>query len=81
MQLVSGHSKAGSQVALRFEMDTLVVLHTCPHPLNNADSYPYNPVRIELSQAAPVSDDDFCRNFRPENQRGFQNNALYHLGK
>jgi hypothetical protein len=38
-------------------------------------------VRIELSQAAPVSDDDFCRNFRPENQRGFQNNALYHLGK
>ncbi|MBB51880.1 MAG: urea carboxylase, partial [Pseudomonadales bacterium] len=25
--------------------------------------------------------DDFCRNFRPENQRGFQNNALYHLGK
>ncbi|ONM42847.1 urea carboxylase [Halopseudomonas pachastrellae] len=81
MQLVSGHSKAGNQVALRFEMDTLVVLHTCPHPLSSADSYPYNPVRIELSQAAPVSDDDFCRNFRPENQRGFQNNALYHLGK
>lgn len=81
MQLVSGHSQAGSQVALRFEMDTLVVLHTCPHPLSSADSYPYNPVRIELSQAAPVSDDDFCRNFRPENQRGFQNNALYHLGK
>ena len=81
MQLIGGHSKAGSQVTLRFEMDTLVVLHTCPHPLSSADSYPYNPVRIELSQAAPVSDDDFCRNFRPENQRGFQNNALYHLGK
>ena len=81
MQLVAGHSKAGSQVALRFEMDTLVVLHSCPHPLSSADSYPYTPVRIELSQAAPVSDDDFCRNFRPENQRGFQNNALYHLGK
>ena len=81
MQLIGGHSKAGSQVTLRFEMDTLVLLHTCPHPLSSADSYPYNPVRIELSQAAPVSDDDFCRNFRPENQRGFQNNALYHLGK
>ena len=74
-------AKPGARVTLRFEMETLVVMHTCPHPLSSAESYPYTPVRIELSQAAPVSDDDFCRNFRPENQRGFQNNALYHLGK
>ncbi|WVM89688.1 hypothetical protein UMZ34_04145 [Halopseudomonas pachastrellae] len=40
MQLVAGHSKAGSQVALRFEMDTLVVLHSCPHPLSSADQLP-----------------------------------------
>ncbi|SDS35862.1 hypothetical protein SAMN05216271_1743 [Halopseudomonas sabulinigri] len=81
LQLVEGHSAAGSQVALRFEMDTLVLLHTCPHPLNQAKAYPYTPVQIELSQAAAVDDDDYCRNFRPENQRGFMNNALYHLGK
>ena len=27
----------------------------------------------------PVSDDDYCKNFRPENQRGFLNNQLYYL--
>ncbi len=29
-------AKAGGFIDLRFEMDTLVVLHTCPHPLNPA---------------------------------------------
>ncbi len=81
MALDPNHSEAGSQVTLRFEMDTLVLLHTCPHPLNTADSYPAKPVQIELGQAAPVAADDYCRNWCDENQRGFENNALYHLGK
>lgn len=70
---------AGNSVSLRFEMDTLVIMHACPHPLNNATSYPFKPVQIELGIADPITDDDFCKNFRPENQRGFMNNALYHL--
>lgn len=80
LQLDPTFSQAGNSVSLRFEMDTLVLLHTCPHPLNQSDSYPYRPVKIELGLAEPVADDDYCLNFRPENQRGFQNNALYHLG-
>ncbi|MCB1875643.1 MAG: urea carboxylase-associated family protein [Chromatiales bacterium] len=80
LSLVPGHSPAGSSVHLRFEMETLVLLHTCPHPLNQAETYPYHAVEIELGLAWPVADDDYCKNFRPENQRGFQNNALYHLG-
>ncbi len=80
LQLVPGSSPAGSRLTLRFEMDTLVLLHTCPHPLNTATAYPACPVLVELATAAPVGEDDYCRNFRPENQRGFQNNALYHLG-
>jgi len=32
-----------------------------------------------LGEAEPVSEDDYCKNFRPENKRGFQNNALYYL--
>src|SRR5271167_2384254 len=32
----NGNSRAGQFVELRFEMDTLVLLHTCPHPLNSA---------------------------------------------
>ncbi|KAA0875436.1 urea amidolyase associated protein UAAP1 [Nitrincola tapanii] len=75
------HSPAGSQVTLRFEMDTLVILHTCPHPLNTAEEYPMRPVRIELGLADPVTDADECLNFCSENRRGFQNNALYYLGR
>ena len=29
----AGAAKAGASVELRFEMDTLVLFHTCPHPL------------------------------------------------
>lgn len=80
LALQEGHSQPASSVSLRFEMDTLVLLHTCPHPLNRAGSYPHKPVRIDLGLAAPVADDDYCKHFRPENERGFRNNDLYHLG-
>lgn len=80
MQLDTDDRKSGSQVTLRFEMDTLVVLHTCAHPLDASESYPEKRVLIELGQAQIVSDDDYCLNFRSENGRGFQNNALYHIG-
>lgn len=71
---------AGDSVTLRFEMDTLVVLHTCPHPLNVSAHYPRKPVQIELGEADPVADDDPCLNLCDENRRGFKNNALYYLG-
>jgi urea carboxylase-associated protein 2 len=72
-----GSSRAGQFVDLRFEMSTLVLLHTCPHPLSSSVHYPRNPVGLQLSQAPPVADDDFCRNSRPENVRGFANTELY----
>lgn len=81
MRLDTNNSPAGSQMTLRFEMDTLVLLHTCPHPLNKSENYPRKPLKLELGLANPVTEDDYCRNFRPENQRGFQNNALYYLGR
>lgn len=73
------HSHAGARVALRFEMDTLVLLHTCPHPLDPAPEYPRRPVTYRIGCAEPVRDDDFCRSFRPENGRGFENNRIHHL--
>ncbi|MFO1388900.1 urea amidolyase associated protein UAAP1 [Cellvibrio sp.] len=79
IKLDTKNQAAGNSVTLRFEMDTLVLLHACPHPLTRATSYPFKPVQIELGEAEPVSEDDYCKNFRPENQRGFQNNALYYL--
>jgi urea carboxylase-associated protein 2 len=73
------NSHAGQFVDLRFEMHTLVLLHTCPHPLSSSAHYPRNPVALQLSKAPPVAEDDFCRNFRPENGRGFANTELYRL--
>lgn len=70
-----------AHVTLRFEMDSLVILHTCPHPLNNAETYPASPILIELGMAQAMQDDDLCLNACPENRRGFENNALYYLGR
>jgi urea carboxylase-associated protein 2 len=77
MRFDAEHARAGGHVDLRFEMDALVLLHTCPHPLNLAALYPRKPVRIAIDRAAPVAADDFCRTFRPENGRGFANTELY----
>ena len=75
-----GNSKPGGAVDLRFEMDTLVILHTCPHPMNMAPDYPRKALTYRLLKADPVGEDDPCMNACPENQRGFQNNRLYHAG-
>jgi urea carboxylase-associated protein 2 len=80
MALAEGHSTKDSQVELRFEMDTLVVLHTCPHPLSSAAEYPIGQVQLELGLAEPVAEDDYCKNWCEENKRAFQNNDLYYLG-
>jgi urea carboxylase-associated protein 2 len=70
-------ARAGGYVDLRFEMDALVLLHTCPHPLNPAREYPRHPVHAQLSKSGAVPADDFCRNSRPENGRGFANTEHY----
>ena len=79
-RFVSDHSKPGDTVTLRFEMPTLVILHTCPHPLNSATEYPRRPIGYRLSLAKPVGDHDPCRISRQENGRGFTNNFLHGLG-
>ena len=77
LSLVENHSKAGDYIDLRFEMDTLVLLHTCAHPMSNASEYPKCPVTFQFRESAPLADDDLCMNSRPENIRGFKNNAIY----
>ncbi|MGB7802158.1 urea amidolyase associated protein UAAP1 [Buttiauxella sp.] len=69
--------QAGTSVTLRFAMDTLVILHTCPHPLNTAQKYPRQSLGIQLDahrQALP----EICLQ-REENCRGLHNNELYIL--
>jgi uncharacterized protein len=77
LQFDPENSRAGGHVELRFEMGALVLLHTCPHPLNSAREYPRRPVQVQLSKGGTVPEDDFCRNSRPENGRGFDNTEQY----
>jgi len=78
MQFHSNHSPPGSQIDLRAEMDCLVVLNTCPHPLDPSSDWRPLPVDLAIWRAEPLADDDLCMNACPENQRGFANNAIYH---
>ncbi|MBD1390075.1 urea carboxylase-associated family protein [Neiella sp. HB171785] len=77
LQFATDHSKAGDVIELRFEMDTLVVFTTCPHPMNPATEYPRHSVQLSMVKSAAVADDDPCLNSRPENGRGFENNRRY----
>lgn len=66
LAFVSDHCPAGASLDLRTEIDVLMVLANCPHPLASAGKYPSVPVRLEILPAEPPGPDDFCRNFRPE---------------
>jgi urea carboxylase-associated protein 2 len=74
-----GHSKAGGMIELRFEMNTLVVLNTCQHPLDPDPIYHPRPVKLEVFATPPPAKDDACRNSRPENVRGFINTENYYV--
>lgn len=76
LHYVDNHSVPGSSILLCFEMDTLVLLHTCPHPLDPAQTYPAKPIGIEIDIAAAEISEG-CRTFAPENGRGFVNNDIY----
>ena len=71
MTFVPGQSAPGTFVELRAEMDVLVILNTCQHPLDPSPHYQPRPVALTVLTAAPVADDDACRVSRPENARGF----------
>ena len=66
-----GNSHAGASVDLRAEMNVLVVLNTCQHPLDPSPTYAPKPVRLTIEKTPPPGADDFCRMFRGENQRSF----------
>jgi hypothetical protein len=61
-------------------MDTLVLFHSCPHPLNASGAYPRKPVRYEIFDGPPAAADDPNRLSAPENIRGFDNNRIFHIG-
>ena len=78
LSFVPGNSKPGDSVELRFEMDTLVVLNTCQHPLDPDPEYRHRHVKLEVFSGEPAAPDDPSLGIRPENLRAWENNETYH---
>lgn len=78
LSFVPGNSKPGDMIELRFEMDTLVVLNTCQHPLDPDPVYRHRHVKLEVFAGEPAVPGDPSLTIRPENLRAWENNETYH---
>lgn len=75
----SDHSRPGAFIDLRFEMDTLVVLSACQHPLDPSPQYQPRPIQLAAWRSGPAPANDLCRNRCPENIRGFSNTERLYI--
>ncbi|MDA9445646.1 MULTISPECIES: urea amidolyase associated protein UAAP1 [unclassified Bradyrhizobium] len=64
-------------VDLRAEMDLILALSNCPHPLDPAKTYPQGSVEIVRYRANAPAADDLCRTATAEAIRAYENNAVY----
>jgi uncharacterized protein len=71
MQFSSGNSVPGDFLDLRAELNLLVVINSCQHPMDPNPEYAPRDVKLTVWKSDPPDADDFCRNFRPENGRAF----------
>lgn len=65
----------GEWVELRAEMDLLIALSNCPHPLDPCAGETPDGLEVTKIKAMPVPPDDLCRTATAEAERGFENNA------
>lgn len=71
-------AKPGDFIDLRAEMNVLVVLSNCPHPLDPSPTYEHTPIHVVVWNSPAPAADDVCRTGTPEAVRGFQNtNAFF----
>lgn len=69
--------RRGAYVDLRAEMNLLVALSNCPHPLAPQQSFDSRPVRAIVWDLPAPTADDFCRTATDEAIRGFENNDRF----
>jgi urea carboxylase-associated protein 2 len=79
LQFHERHCRAGDYVDLRFEMNTLLVLSTCPHPLDPEARYRPSRVDLRAWYSGPAPREDACRRRCEENVRGFHNTEMMFL--
>ena len=65
---------AGDYVDLRAEVDLVIGLSNCPHPLDPSANYAPKPVEVLRYRPPQPAADDLCRTATAEAVRGFQNN-------
>jgi uncharacterized protein YcgI (DUF1989 family) len=63
----------GDFVDLRAEMNLLIAVSNCPHPLARSATYAPSDIETIICQAAPAQADDLCRSLSAEASRGFEN--------
>jgi len=80
LRFVTDHGKAGTYVELRAELNVLVVLTTCAHPMDPAPTYAPRKLGVSVRTTEKPAADDLCRTSRPENARGFINSDRLFLG-
>jgi uncharacterized protein len=73
------HSRSGDYVDLRAEMNTLVILNTCIHPLDDSPIYAPQSVHLAIYSSPAPTADDICRKRCLENERGFLLTERYFL--
>jgi urea carboxylase-associated protein 2 len=68
-----GVVKQGDFVDLRAEMNVLVALSNCPHPLDPDPLWAPKPIRAIVWRSGEPASDDFCRHRTDEALRAFDN--------
>ncbi len=76
LSFVEGNSGAGDHVTVRFELDTLVLLCSVPHPLDPAPQWRPGAVGLRLETVPVAPADDAVRVACAENERGFAASEL-----
>jgi hypothetical protein len=66
-----GRKRPGDFVDLRAEMNLILVVSNCPHPLNLARPAATGPVTLVKHRAATATAEDACRTGSPEANRAF----------
>lgn len=72
-----GIVQAGDFVDLRAELDLIVAISNCPHPLAPDTRFDPGPVEAIVHRLPAPEGDDLCRTATAEARRGFDNNAAY----
>jgi uncharacterized protein len=71
-------SKPGAYIDLHAEMNSLVVINTCPHPLDTNTSYEPKPLKVTVWKADCKLKENPCYQKCDQNKRGFINSINYY---